>query len=414
MKNKPISNVITLSNAPTWDDSNAHPLALGCPTCPDFAACGGLHTADAAFDCGQRCTCTDPSICDVMCRNKPAKFRAQRQEIGGFSLDTVPRAPVLQYADLPLVVPLVDHRYSRTGTLNESVVAIPLFELYNKATGLPLFSSKAELCMHFRIAADATIVASGVARDVRIEPWWGLSTPEFLKRFESLGIALFTVPNFSVFSDVPRTDNLHSIKRIALAFSAMVNARLPTALHLNARTERDYANWTKFILERPEVQVVSFEFGTGAGSEGRIDSHVAQLCALADAVERPLTLVLRGGLRRLKALKQHFAKVVVLDTTPFAKTRQRQRAVVKDNGFLGWPSAATEFGDGKPLDALLAHNIEMSRRAIIDPPEPLHHSRAAAGARSRGKKALDTDGQTPQLPFPGDSEGADSGGEVAA
>ena len=410
----PILNVTTLTNEATWDDSNANPLALGCPTCPDFAACGGLHTADAAFDCGQRCKCADPSTCDIRCRKKPARFRAQRLEIGGFSLDKVPRAPVLQSPDLPFVVPLIDHGYNRTGTLNEGFVAIPLSAIYNKGTGLPFFFSKAELCARFRVPLDATIVASGVARDFRIEPWWRLATPEFLKRFESLGIALFTVPNFSVFSNVPRTDNLHAIKRIGLAFSAMVNAGLPTALHLNARTERDYANWTKFIRERQEVQAVSFEFGTGAGSEGRIDSHVAQLCALACAVERPLTLVLRGGLRRLKDLKQHFARVVVLDTTPFAKTRQRQRAVVKDNGFLGWPSAANDFGDGKPLDALLAHNIEMSRRALIDPPEPFHHSRAAAGTRGRRKKALDADGQTRQLRFPGDPECAESSGEIAA
>lgn len=411
---KPLLNVVTLSNDATWDDSNANPLALGCPTCPDFAACGGLHTADAAFDCGQRCKCADPLTCDIVCRKKPAQFRAQRLEINGFSLDNVPRAPVLQYPDLPLVVPLLDHGYKRTGTLNEGVVAVPLSAVYNKGTGLPFFCSKAELCAHFRISLDATIIASGVARDFRIEPWWRLATPQFLKRFKSLGIALFTVPNFSVFSDVPRTDNLHSIKRIALAFSAMVNAGLPTALHLNARTERDYANWTRFLLERPEVQVVSFEFGTGAGSEGRIDNHVAQLCALAEAVGRPLTLVLRGGLRRLTALKQHFARVVVLDTVPFAKTRQRQRAVVKDNGFLTWPSAAQEFGHGKPLDLLLAHNIEMSRRAIIDPPEPFHHSRAAAGSRGRRKKTLDADGQTRQLRFPSDPDCADASGEVAA
>jgi len=376
-----LPNVVLLPDGPTWDDSRANPLALGCRTCPDFAACGGLHTADAAFDCGDRCKCADPSACDVVCRKKPARFRAQRLEIGGFSLDNVGRAPVLPHPAFPLVVPLIDHGYRRTGTLKESFVAVPLYRLYNKGTGIPFFSNKAEVCAHFRISLDATIIASGVARDFRIEPWWGFSTPEFLKQLGSLGIALFTVPNFSVFSDVPRTDNLHAIKRIGLSYAAMVNAGLPTALHLNARTERDYANWLKFIRERQEVQAVAFEFGTGAGSEGRIDWHIAQLCALADGVGRPLILVLRGGIRRLVQLHAHFSRVVVLDTMPFAKTRQRQRAVVKDTGFLAWPSAAEEFGRGKPLDALLAHNIELSRRAIIDPPEPLYHSRAIAGAR---------------------------------
>src|SRR5207249_4165551 len=51
----------------------------------------------------------------------------------------------------------------------------------------------------------------------------------------------------SMFLDVPRWDNLHNMKRIALCWSELVSRGLPTSLHLNARTDRDWERWIEFI-----------------------------------------------------------------------------------------------------------------------------------------------------------------------
>ena len=58
-----------------------------------------------------------------------------------------------------------------------------------------------------------------------------------------------------------------------------------------------------FVRERPEVEIVAFEFGTGAGAPSRIDWHVDRLCKIADAAGRPLTLVVRGGAQVLQRLQ---------------------------------------------------------------------------------------------------------------
>src|SRR3546814_5181589 len=68
----------------------------------------------------------------------------------------------------------------------------------------------------------------------------------------------------------------------------MMQAGLPTALHANARTERDFEGWGELIAERPEIQYLAFEFATGAGRGERLDWHVAQLTALAARVPQRL------------------------------------------------------------------------------------------------------------------------------
>ena len=71
----------------------------------------------------------------------------------------------------------------------------------------------------------------------------------------------------------------------------MIGFGVAAALHLNARTDHDYARWTKFVAERPEVTMVAFEFATGAGYSERLEWHVDRLCALATAAGHELTLI---------------------------------------------------------------------------------------------------------------------------
>src|SRR3546814_16302451 len=95
-----------------------------------------------------------------------------------------------------------------------------------------------------------------------------------LQQLAALDIALITPPNYSVLTDVPRTDNLHAMKRILMATVEMMQAGLPTALPANARTERDFERWGELIAERPEIPYLAFEFAPGAGrglpEEGRL------------------------------------------------------------------------------------------------------------------------------------------------
>jgi hypothetical protein len=379
------------------DDAALYAPSLGCGGCPDFETCGGLHTDAGVFDCNDFCSCADPALCDTVCRNKPDTFFERYLEIGGFDLESTPKVTALPAPSLPPVVPLIGHKYSRQAVLNEPVVAVPLYELFHLGSGQPLVRTRAELATRFRIPEEAVVIASGVDRDIKLEAWWAFADRGLIHAtLRDLGIALVTVPNFSLFLNVPRPDNLHSMKRIALGWAELMTAGILAALHLNARTDRDYARWMRFVRERPEVEIVAFEFGTGAGAPNRIDWHVDRLCRLADTAGRPLTLVVRGGAQVLQRLRRHFAHVVLIETDAFARTLKRRRAELTEGGRLRWPRISTP--KGAPIDELLASNIATKRAALLltDFAPPPRSERAAGYTR---RPAQHADGETGQGSF---------------
>lgn len=342
------------------DDPTAHARSLGCSTCQDFDSCGGLHTDAGVLDCCDLCTCTDRAACDMVCRFNPAPFVRRMREINGFGFENAPRVAPLGAPRLPAIIPFIDHKYRRSTTLDEPVVALSLYEIVNLATGELHVTAQEELAARFRIPVGAMIVLSGVGKDPPIERWWELTNrPALLAGLRKLGITLITSPNYSVLNDVPRTDNLYAMKRILLAWSEMASAGLAAALHVNARTEQDYTRWGDLLRARPEIEVVAFEFATGCGRGGRMDWHVAQLGHLARLAGRPLSLVIRGGGRKLYELRESFVQVSLLETDAFTRTHRRRRAYFTDAGRLRWAHFPTATGEA--LDDLLAHNVALVR-----------------------------------------------------
>ncbi len=346
------------------DDAEFQAISLGCGGCPDLGICGGLHTNASVFNCNDFCSCANPALCDMVCRNKPDEFFERHLEIGGFDLNSLPRVEAVPTPALPPIIPHIGHKYSRQALLHEPVVSIPLYELFHMGTGQPLVRTRAELGARFRIPDSTLVVASGVDRDIKLEAWWAFPDRSLvLSTLHDLGIALVTVPNFSLFLNVPRPDNLHSMKRIALGWVELMKAGIPSALHLNGRTDHDYERWIRFVCERTEVAVVAFEFGTGAGAPNRIDWHADRLCRIADSVGRPLTLIVRGGTKVLQRLKRHFSQVILIETDAFARTLKRRQAELTETGHLRWPRIETP--QGAPIDDLLAHNIATKRTALL-------------------------------------------------
>jgi hypothetical protein len=155
---------------------------------------------------------------------------------------------------------------------------------------MPRFGTRSALLQRFRLADDTLIILNGTDHDPPLERWWKLEHRAAVTRnLARLGIDLVTTPNYSLFDDVPRPDNFYNMKRIALIWSEMQREGLACALHLNARTDRDWERWTEFLNAHPEIGHVAFEFATGAGARSRIKWHVAQLCGLTGAVKHPLT-----------------------------------------------------------------------------------------------------------------------------
>lgn len=200
-----------------WHDERRHTPSLGCMACPERSLCGGLSIAGAAFDCTDLC-CSEPESCDKVCRCNP-DFSDRVREVDGFALEAMSRTPILAPPSLPRVVPVLFHGNRRTGGLAYAVVALPFFRVLDRHGGTPRFATRQALLAAFGIAPGTPIVLTGIDRDAPLERWWGLGEARrraAIRALLAVGAVLATTPNYSLFVDVPRWDDLHAMKRIAI------------------------------------------------------------------------------------------------------------------------------------------------------------------------------------------------------
>lgn len=345
-----------------WDEGDALPMAMGCLGCPDLGTCGGMHKKQDAYWCLDDC-CGEPGTCDGMCPNNPAGFRDRMREINGLELDNISRAAPCPAPELPRYIPYLYHGSRRAKPLDLNTIALPLRN-FHSPDGRLRFKSRAEVEARFGIGPQTRIVLIGSGRDKAIEAWWKLSELRLpiLAGLRTLGVVLVTGPNYSMFTDEVRYNDMHAMKRIGTAWQEIVAAGVPGAYHLNARTPQDYRRLATFIAERGEVTDVAFEFKTGAAWRTRLPFHVAELVQLAARVERPLNLVMVGGIVVLPALGAAFNRVTYIDTSAFMATMHRQRLYLNNEGKM---KKAGEFTlDGQLLDGLFRENIATMRDRV--------------------------------------------------
>ncbi|MEH7839767.1 DUF4417 domain-containing protein [Rhizobium laguerreae] len=338
------------------DDPYRYSLALGCTDCPNFELCGGLSVRDPIMDCMDLC-CGRPDECTNVCAKNPARYVDQKREVLGFNLANIARVQG-HYEHLPYdVVPLIYHGTGRDRAATGPIFALRLRDVVRFSDASLRYPTHEELCAAFKIDHSASIILSGVDHDEDIEPWWTLGAQRTLliRQLRDLQIQLVTSPNFSLVLDKPRTDDLHAMKRIAILWSEFEENRIACALHVNSRTYRDFERWAAFVSERPEIQVISYEFITGSGRKDRREFHIQGLCAIAQVADRPIDIVVRGDPDVVAQLRPHFRSVIYIDTTAYIKTIKRQRAVRANNNSLDWVSTTTTHPS--QVDNMLEHNI---------------------------------------------------------
>ena len=151
----------------------------------------------------------------------------------------------------------------------------------------------------------------------------------------------------------------------------MPSGGIACALHPNGRTERDFERWGDEIAARPEITTLAYEFITGPGRKARQGWHLNRLAYLSARAGRDLDIVVRGDPSVISFLRQHFCRVIYVETTAFKKSLKRQRAERVGNNRLRWvasPTAAEET-----VDDLFVHNLQ-ERIALL---RSLHYGEPA-------------------------------------
>lgn len=347
-----------------WHEGD-RPMQMGCLNCPEQALCGGLNVAAGIFDCLDLCKCTGPETCtNVVCPRNSSHFVARVREVGGFHFD-IPASPGTEECPLPTYIPLLYGRSKRVGQLTTPAVAVPLHNLFHSRTGDLRFQTRSSLAKHFRFSPETRLVITGVAEDRQLEAYWSAGRAAHVSEaLRQLSPDLVTSPNFSSFSDVPRWDNLQNMKRIALCWHELASAGIPTALHVNARTDRDWDRWIELLVAHPEIATIAFEFGTGAAARSRGEWHAEKLRYVRDRVGRPLRLVIKGGLAFLRILRISGASIVFVDSSAYMRTMKRRALVRSSAGRLRWRRTPTMVET--PLDNLLQLNVMNAERHVHD------------------------------------------------
>lgn len=346
-----------------WNRPTLTP-SLGCMTCPQQGVCGGLQTRLGLFDCMGHC-CGKPDACSKVCRLKAGDFVQRVREIGGFDLGATPKSRVLATPDLPRVAPLIYHGQRRERLYTGPAVVLSLHRLLHRATGEPKFASEAALRAAFGLSDETKIILTGTDQDPPLERWWAYGAETraaIIAAIKGLGVSLVTTPNYSLFVNTPRWDDLHSMKRIALVNAEFLTGGIASALHVNARTDTDIDRWAAFVRSREEINWVAYEFTTGSARAERQKVHARWLAKLAAGTARPLKLIVRGGIDILPILTDAFEAVTVVETSAFMKAMKRHRAVVSGNAGLAWEFGPTEAG--APVDDLFEHNVRLTTAAI--------------------------------------------------
>ncbi|QEX15869.1 hypothetical protein FRZ44_11570 [Hypericibacter terrae] len=285
------------------------------------------------------------------------------REVNGLELDNLPHAKPCAAPVLPTYIPYIYHGNRRIKPLDLDAVALPLRRFYHH-DGRPRFSSRHEVESTFGIAPRTRIVLVGSGRDKAIEAWWKLSERRLplLRALGALGVTLITGPNYSLFTDEVRYNDMHAMKRIGVTWQEIVALGIPSTYHLNARTPHDYRRLAAFIEVRPEVTDVAFEFKTGATWRKRLGFHLAALAELASHVDRPLHLTMLGGINAIPLLARAFDRVTYIDSSAFMNSVKRQRLYI-DNGDKMKKVRELTL-DGQSIDDLLQDNITMMRARV--------------------------------------------------
>lgn len=211
-----------------------------------------------------------------------------------------------------------------------------------------------ELRTHFGLNPSARVLLLSVAQDKFLEDYWRYrGSRDIPNALAQLNVEAVTIPNFSFFTDAPRTHTLWNVARMLRVGEELSAAGVAIVPHLNASTRRDWALWRDLLRENPQIRYVCKEFQTGLREPRAGREALRAMRLLQDELGRALHPVVVGAWQFIRELAMHFSQFTLVTATPFMRTMHRRRLVTfpRDR----WVMAATPKGE--PLDELLEHNV---------------------------------------------------------
>ncbi len=338
-----------------------HFLVRSCDSCAYRGPCGGLDGGQSVIF---GCFINHHHPCDFTCPCRPAEFRARLREVGG--LESRAWSPLNGAATrFPTHIPVMRHgRIKGDSGVGADVVGISIRDLFGRRSVdayRPIAESYEELCAKFHLRPGTALILISVAQDRYIERYWAMRNVagfDLAQRLAKLKFAAVTVPNYSYFSDAPRTDILWNRKRAMIVAEELSAAGVPVIPHLNAITESDWRFWEDVLLSQ-KLTVVAKEFQTGLRVRELGIAAIDRLQRLQERIGRDLHPLVIGGAQYNTEFARRFASHSIVDSHAFM-TSVNRRAFEYRNGRLRRQRISMPVGE------LLPCNVRFYRRHLAD------------------------------------------------
>lgn len=333
-----------------------------CAACAYHSICGGLDGQQEFGGCFGGCETACKAAngkCDWTCPSHPEVFVRRWREVGGWPPRLTSRGLRAYEGRLPLppYLPAIYHGHRRSGVLSTSDVVVPTHKLLSlsRGTGSGVRTvDAADLRARFRLHPAARVVLLSVAQDRFLERYWRYAGSRGVPvALAQLGVEAVSLPNFSFFTDAPRTHTLWNVARMLRVGEELSAAGVAVVPHLNAATRRDWDMWRDLLRENPQIRYVCKEFQTGLRESGPGREAIMAMRRLRDELGRELHPIVVGARQFIRDLAPHFPQFTLVTATPFLRTMYRKRLVA--NRGNKWFDVRT--APGAPLDELLDFNV---------------------------------------------------------
>jgi hypothetical protein len=291
----------------------------------------------------------------------------RNREVGGFDcvLKTTLRSIDIQ---LPEYIPTFYHDFPDTKPLNLEWIALPLHHLLKFHSGgsiTAIAKTGQELRDSLRIQQGTKIIVTGPGPDQTLEYFWRFHRKaDLFRRLNDLDIQLFTVPNFSFFSDMPPMHHRYNRSRILRLTERASDAGVNAVLHLNAIHENAWQDWEHLLIEHAEIKFVCLEFQTGYSSRAIGEKALDRLVKVQQNVGRGLHPILIGAARYACCVGKNFETCTIIDAEPFLQTFNRKIFTELSDGRIKWT-----FSRSKPYETLIPrfkYNLRSHSQRIVE------------------------------------------------
>lgn len=300
------------------------------------------------------CPVFDHSKCEKYqwtCVCNPQRLNKRVLEVRGLKCK-LEKALLPIDVNLPRYIPTFYHGFPETKPISLEWVALPLHFLFKSESGNGincLAKGRDELRNSLGVQKTTRIMVTGPGPDQLIEDFWRFHRhSNLLSLLKTLDIEIFTVPNFSFFTDAPPLHHHYNRSRILRVAERAAEAGVFSVLHLNAIHEQTWKEWEDLIKNHPEIKHVCMEFQTGYTSPKLGQAALIRLVELQKNVHRPLHPILIGAGRYSGFIGKNFDSSTIVDAEPFLHTFNRKIHRTLSDGKSEW-----FFRSTMPLESLI-------------------------------------------------------------